>query len=212
LGSIHSNPADGREIFSRNLVADSPRNPTGESGSLVGMRLRAVLEIAAVDFAATVAAVVLCRAGWRGNSDWPAIGTTGEHRVGMTGCNNASSDAQDERAVHNASANSGECGAKHLAPRSGEHTLREGPREVLLPLVKSRSEGRTSLRGDFTRPTSSRVIQREQQSENDQNRGSRIAVSADQHRQLVEVRPRATLVVQRVPRQEPGNQKNRIRL
>ena len=116
------------------------------------MRLPVVLDIAAADIAATAAAAVLSRVRWRDNSDWLTTATTTAHRVDMAGCNIASSDAQGEMAVRNSSANSGECGPRHLAPRDGEHTLEVGPREDSLPSVKSRSEGRTSLRGDFTDP------------------------------------------------------------
>ena len=116
------------------------------------MHLRPVLAIAAGDFAETVGVAVLSPAEWHGNSDWPATGTTDERPVGIVDYNNVPSDAQAGKAARSSSTDSVECGARHLEPHGDENTLEEGPREVLLPPVKSRSEVAASLRGDFTRP------------------------------------------------------------
>jgi len=140
------------EIFSENLPADSPRHPARACGWQVGLHLRPVLPIAAGDFAETVAVAVLSPADWRGNSDSPTTGTTDEHPGGIVNYNSVLSDAQAETAARSLSTDSVECAARHLEPHGDENTLEEGPREVLLPSVKSRSEVAASLRGDFTRP------------------------------------------------------------
>ena len=116
------------------------------------MHLRPVPVIAAGDFAETVGVAVLSLADWRGNSGSPATGTTDARPRGTVNYNSVLSDGQAETAARSLSTDSVECGARHLEPHSDENTLEEGPREVLLPPVKSRSEVAPSLRGDFTHP------------------------------------------------------------
>jgi len=164
-GNTHSNPVDDRENFSQNLPADSPRNPTGAFAWAAVGHLRRVLGTAAADFAGTACVVAASHARWRDNGNWPATETTGEHPVGKAYYNSAPTDAWVEMHARNLSTDSGACEVRiPLDSHDDGNTLEEGPREVVLPLVKSRSEAPTSLRGDFNTPHPSTVIQPHKQS------------------------------------------------
>lgn len=192
--SIHSIPADDREIFSENLASDSPRHPRHPAVASVWraeQRPRAVLAIAAADFAVPAADVVVCRAGWRGNSDWPATESTGERDAGMPGYNSVAADALGETSVCNVSANSVEYVARPLVLGDEAYKLSAGSWEE--GSRRSSLGAKVALRFEATlHAASSTVIQRDPQCDPGHHRDSRIAFLADHHRQMVQARPRAS--------------------
>jgi len=166
-GNTHSSRDDGRQNFLKNLPVDSPRNPTGASGWLVRQHLRQARGIVVADFADTGCDAVVYRARWRGSGGWRSTATTCGRPVGRKCCNTEPTDPLSEMVADIPSAdNAGhEAKGEPLERRCDRNTLEEGPREALLPSVKSRSEASTSLRGDSTMPHNSIVIQPNQQSQ-----------------------------------------------
>jgi hypothetical protein len=89
---------------------------------------------------------------WRDSADWPATATTGGLHGDRRRCSNAPADAAVGTAAHTPSTNNDALGnVLGLAWAMSQGTLKVGPREVLLPQVKSRREAPTSRRGDLVR-------------------------------------------------------------